>query len=292
MPVRPRSRRPTLLVGGVLLAAVAAVAGAGPGLAATPSAPPAPAAPAVRDRLPDLRMLTPREIRIVREEGHRVLRFTTIFVNVGAGPFEVRGRRTCTSLVTCPRMSVRQRFQRSDGTWHLEPTTARMKLEVGDHHNHWHVVGMERFELFDLAQPAGGEPRRGQKFGFCFFDTRPFKLDLPGAPTSRRYVESGTGANNGCGTSADLTTRMGLSVGWQDIYPWDFAGQLIDLTGVPEGDYLLCVTADPVDRFTEASETNNQAWRILHIAGARVTLLSSGRDACIHHLPPAPEPAA
>lgn len=277
MRARPHPRRLLALPGLLLLAVIAGA----------PIAPSAAAETAVADRLPDLRMLQPTELRIERAAtGERLLRFTTVFVNVGAGPFEVRGSRACTSLVTCPRMSVRQRFQRRDGTWHLEPTTARMKLEVGDHHNHWHVVGMERFALFDPLQPAGGSPLRGQKFGFCFFDTRPYRLDLPGAPTARHYVESGTGDNNGCGTAADLRTRMGLSVGWQDIYPWNFAGQYVDISGVPAGDYLLCVTADPKDRFAESNDANNQAWRLLHLEGGSVTVLDGGRDACARHLPP------
>lgn len=45
---------------------------------------------------------------------------------------------------------------------------------------------------------------------------------------------------------------MGLSVGWQDIYPWSFAGRWIDITDVTDGTYLLCVSADPVDRFRGA----------------------------------------
>lgn len=68
--------------------------------AAAVAGPPAPAP----DLLPDLRMLTPREVRIERRpEDARWLRFTTISVNVGEGPFEVRGRRECASLEICPK---------------------------------------------------------------------------------------------------------------------------------------------------------------------------------------------
>ncbi len=47
--------------------------------------------------------------------------------------------------------------------------------------------------------------------------------------------------------------------GWADIYPWDFSGQYIDVTGVPAGEYLLCVTADPAKRFRQVSTSNDEA---------------------------------
>ena len=48
-----------------------------------------------------------------------------------------------------------------------------------------------------------------------------------------------------------LKLRVGLSVGWGDIYPARFAGQRIDITDVPDGTYLLCLTADPSNEFVE-----------------------------------------
>lgn len=277
--LRRRSRSAALLA--VLLGLLASAA---------PASAAGPAEPA--DLLPDLRMLPATEFHVRWENGAKLLRFSTTFVNVGKGPFEVRGRRECSSLTTCPRMLVRQRFLRADGTWRHEQTTAHMKLEVGDGHHHWHVIGMQRFELFDLDAPKGGEPRAGAKFGFCFFDVRAYRPDLPDAPTSRRYVEAGEAPNNGCGSSADLTNRMGLSVGWRDIYPWDFAGQWIDITGVPDGEYLLCLTADPKDRFDELRDHNNEAWQKLRLKGTKVTILAASKHACADQLPPAePEPA-
>ena len=54
-----------------------------------------PAAGAATDRLPDLGMARLRDLSIdtTTRPGRRLLRFTTIIVNIGAGPFETIGRR-------------------------------------------------------------------------------------------------------------------------------------------------------------------------------------------------------
>ncbi len=85
-------------------------------------------------------------------------------------------------------------------------------------------------------------PLRAAKYGFCFFDTTRWRA---GSSPTGHYVSRPTGTNPGCGDSASRTTRVGLSPGWADIYPWDFSGQYIDVTGVPAGEYLLCVTGRP-----------------------------------------------
>jgi hypothetical protein len=66
---------------------------------------------------------------------------------------------------------------------------------------------------------------------------------LPGAPNSPQYTGS--------------SQYLGISVGWADVYPWYFAGQYIDVTGVPDGQYWLEAEIDPDDRLLESNETNN-----------------------------------
>ncbi len=58
-----------------------------------------PVAPvaAATDRLPDLRAAYIRDLRIVRSDGRRLLRFTGMMYNTGAGPLEVRARRASRS---------------------------------------------------------------------------------------------------------------------------------------------------------------------------------------------------
>ena len=74
------------------------------------------------DKRPNLQMLPLRDWHIQNVNGRRLLRFTSIFVNAGPGPFEVRGRRSSTSD---PTMSIRQRMFRWDGTSRFIDTAAR-----------------------------------------------------------------------------------------------------------------------------------------------------------------------
>lgn len=42
--------------------------------------------------------------------------------------------------------------------------------------------------------------------------------------------------------------KQGMSVGWADVYNWFPPGQYVEVTGVPDGDYILDTTVDPTDR--------------------------------------------
>ncbi len=164
------------------------------------------------DKLPDLRMAKPRDVQLVRYTegyfaGHRLLRFTTIITNEGTGPLDVRGQRSCTSLTTCPTMTVKQRILQSNGTWRTIPST--MQYDVGDGHKHWHVLGMEKYRLWQLGV-ADAKPLRAAKYGFCFFDTTRWQ---EGAGP-RHYVARPSGSNPGCGDPKTLQTRVGLTPGW------------------------------------------------------------------------------
>lgn len=236
---------------------------------------PLTAAAASPDLLPDLRMAKPRDVQLVRYTsgvfaGRTLLRFTTVVTNEGAGPLELRGKRACSSRVECPRMTVRQRIKRADGTWHQVDTTARMRYDVGDGHRHWHSIGFEEYRLWPVGT-TDPEPIVGAKYGFCFFDGGRWKAS---ATPTRKYLESG------CGTPTSLTTKMGLQAGWSDSYPWNFAGQYIDVTDVPRGEYLMCVTADPRKKYRQSDTTNDEAWVHLRIKASSVVIIKSVRSSC------------
>ncbi|MCY7418652.1 MAG: hypothetical protein LH650_09175 [Chloroflexi bacterium] len=242
---------------------------------------PSVAAAGPSDQLPDLRMAKPRDVRLVEYTtgpftGQRLLRFTSIITNEGVGPLDVRGRRACASLQTCPTMTVKQRIKRSDGTWRTTATSATMQYDVGDGHKHWHVLGLQKYRLWRLGV-ADLTPLKTAKYGFCFFDTTRW---LSSASFLPHYVSKPIGANPGCGDPSTLDTRVGLTPGWGDIYPWDFSGQYIDVTGVPTGEYLLCVRADPNRRFRQASSANDEAWVRVRLAGSTLTVRASGRSSC------------
>jgi len=97
------------------------------------------------DLLPDLRMAKPTGIRLDTDtiQGKRLLRFDAIIVNAGQGPLVVKGRRDCASSA-CPDMRTVQRIKQSNGTWRGVPTDRAGRLDVGDGHNHWHVLRVQR----------------------------------------------------------------------------------------------------------------------------------------------------
>ncbi|RYY47836.1 MAG: hypothetical protein EON53_07065, partial [Actinomycetales bacterium] len=60
-----------------------------------------------------------------------------------------------------------------------------------------------------------------------------------------------------------------------DTYPASLPDQGIDITGIPDGTYLVRVTADWQNFWQETNEGNNSASAQVRITGSTVTLLSA-----------------
>jgi hypothetical protein len=223
-----------------------------------------PAAPAsaAADLLPDLGMARLRDIKIQNTaDGRRLLRFSTVVVNVGEGPFEVRGRRPDT---TAPDMTTEQRIFDDAGNSRYVSTPATI-IFAGDGHNHWHVWNLQHYELNRLDN--GVKVGTGAKSGFCFFDNEIF-----GALTDPVY----TGQNSCRGGSSALQTTMGLSGRWGDLYSANLFGQYIDITGLASGQYRLSVTADLDNWFLETDDFNNSSWVDIQLTGNGLTIQGYG----------------
>lgn len=213
----------------------------------------APGAASADDQLPDLGMAPLKDFKVEKTAaGKRLLRYTAIVVNIGKGPFQVRGDRASAGD---SEMSVVQQIHDHTGATGNVPTTARMYF-AGDGHSHWHVRDLEESVLERLDN--GAKVGSGAKHGFCFYDNVAFRTSLLGAPSSPFYRT--------CGTSGTVTTQsMGLSVGWGDSYPYTIVDQWVDITNVSPGRYRLHTTADAQNWFAEANEFNNATYVDLQI---------------------------
>jgi lysyl oxidase len=219
---------------------------------------------AASDRLPDLRMARLQNLQIETSNGRKLLRFDSIIVNVGAGPFEARGSRPDTNTA---QMRVTQRIFDDAGGHRNVATPAKMYYS-GDGHNHWHVRDLQQYELIRVYN--GVKVRTGAKHGFCFYDNYNF------GSTRDRFYTRDSGA---CGERSDLRVKMGLSRGWGDIYRSRLPDQYIDITGLPPGKYRMRATADAANWFSESNNTNNFTWVDIKISGNSVSVKRYGPSA-------------
>jgi hypothetical protein len=221
-------------------------------------------AAAATDQLPDLRMSGIDEFSIDTHTipGHRLLRYTAIILNEGAGAFELHGQRPDAST---PDMSVTQRIYDTSAGYRDVATSATMYY-AGDGHNHWHVKDLEAAQLARLDN--GAVVGTQAKHGFCFSDDV-FWVALPGSPPSAVYTD--------CGHDPDLLqVTMGLSVGYADVYGLNTNLQWIDITGLPAGQYRLTDVADAANQFVESDDSNNFTWTDIRIRKNNVQILAIG----------------
>jgi Lysyl oxidase len=232
----------------------------------------------VVDLLPDLRMAPLYGIDLETTARGRVrLRFGTIGWNLGDGPIEARGRRNARGDLV---MRVTQRIYNSAGGHRDRVTPAVMIYDTGDHHDHWHVRQFTVVQMYRRGVP-GGSVYGLRKIGYCLIDVARIANPPPHSPDQRVYWP------DPCGGRTSMRVRTGLSVGYGDDYPPDYAHQWMDITGLAPGVYRICTTIDPLDEFLEKSERNNQRWTDvrINIATGRVRILASQQARCGPHVP-------
>lgn len=200
--------------------------------------------------LPDLRMARLEDLALeTTDAGRRLLRFTAIIVNVGEGPLEIWAERAGDGM----GRGV-QRIHDGAGSFQDLPTDATF-FWAGDGHEHWHVRDMQAYRVESLD---GSDPDAvSEKHGFCLFDNDRFDDPPAGAPV---------GAYRCPGSQDASRIEMGLSVGWQDVYPASLPNQYIDVSDLAAGRYRLWAEADPASAerpngwFVESVEDNNLTW--------------------------------
>jgi lysyl oxidase len=199
-----------------------------------------PAAAAVakakpHDLLPDLAQGDPTGVAIVLDDSTGApqtrLVFDSTIANVGSGPLILAGRRASGSNA----MSAHQLIRRSDGsTRTVRRSAGTLRYVHEPDHEHWHLMGIDHYELW--KGDGSARLRRDRKQGFCLGDR--YRL-FPG----RRIAHQPPSASypGYCGRGQPQLTRVleGITVGWGDNYPANIEGQYIDVTGIAPGRYLL-----------------------------------------------------
>jgi Lysyl oxidase len=157
--------------------------------------------------------------------------FTSAVGNVGEGPLIIKGARPAGATT----MTAHQVIRRSDGSSVTRPQSAgTLRYVVASDHQHWHLLGFERYELW--TGNASRRLRRDRKQGFCLGDRYRLFPDrrIPHQPRKPAYP-----GHCGLGHPELRSVLEGITVGWGDNYPANIEGQYIDVTGVPPGRYLL-----------------------------------------------------
>ena len=207
----------------------------------------------------------------VAEEGaQNCLRFDQVFANTGEGTMEMRFVIPHDTNSTAH--NIFQRVYRSDGSFNERFAG---EWEFHEAHQHYHYTGFGLSRLFaadEAGQITSATPvrtrrmkvrsqqapqpiRSGRKVSFCLADTTIYSWLLKGdGPRTFNAPDCLFPAYSDADNDYLI---QGITNGWADTYDWYLPDQYIEVTGVPDGYYLLETTVDPDNSLLEADETNN-----------------------------------
>lgn len=189
--------------------------------------------------------------RIVSSSGQKLLMFDTGIGNKGAGAMELWGNKNASG-----DMVAYQRIYNDDGS-HSDQAVGTFEYDVGDGHNHYHYRHFVQYELQTLE---GTTVVSGPKASFCLLDLDKYTPPLSGAPKTPVYSQCNQGD-----LSATSIGPQGISRGWIDVYSKFVAGQSLNVTGLPPGNYRLVAIANPDGLLSESDPNNNEASVIVKI---------------------------
>ena len=207
--------------------------------------------------LPDLQTLPPIDlvIEIDPATGRKLLRLTNSIANGGPGALEVLGALDTTT----GKIVVTQHVFLRDGSFE-EYATGEFVFHPG--HNHWHIENFTKYEVWSLRSSGVFDAVVAftGKVSYCLRDNS--RYGAVDAPARARYSQCERGI-------------QGISPGWIDTYAFDTDGQIVDITGVPDGVYALRSTVDPANQLREADDTNNAATVYFELKGNRARVIES-----------------
>lgn len=210
--------------------------------------------------LPDLIALPPFNIMMAGpddpgSEGVDAIIFGANVWNGGDGPLVVEGFRRLGE----PVMDAYQYFY-ENGVIVSRELVGELEYDPVPGHRHWHFKDFAQYRIID---EAGSPVAVSGKEAFCLMPTDPIDLTIPHAD----YRPSEAALETRCGFFGAMWIREILQVGWGDSYYQSVPGQWIDITDVPNGEYLLEVATNQDGRIKEISSDNNVAHRRIALGG-------------------------
>ncbi len=226
--------------------------------------------------LPDLEQETPAGLVVTRAGGQWRLGFRSAARNVGAAPLIVDAARPTLGSRT---MRADQVVARTEGPLEVVRGVGRLRYVRSPDHQHWHLLGFDRYELRRLGSRRALV--RDRKTGFCLGDRYRVAPAPAGAPPEPFYTGS-------CGIErpALLGIREGISVGYGDDYAANLEGQYLPVGRLRAGRYVLVHEVNADRRLLESSYANNAASVLLRLrlrrGVPRFTVLRAcpGTDRC------------
>jgi Lysyl oxidase len=215
-------------------------------------------------------MSAPSNLHIDRTTipGRVLMRAASSVNSRGGGPLELRAHRDGSH-----GMVVYQAIYDRGGRRHLFRTAAKLvfKYIPGERYEHasvgtfsyWKLEHAAAFELWsiDAHRRAVRLVRMGPKVDYCLRDL------IRSAPSR---TSPSTPVYPACSQNPGIQRDvLGTSVGWSDVYPYEYPEQWIDVTGL-SGRFAYVQIADPEDLLIESSRRDNVSETYVTLPSGRV----------------------
>lgn len=219
---------------------------------------------------PDLVMSAPSALHLDRSTrpGRVLLRAASSIDEHGRGPMELRARR-----VGPHRWRVYQAIYDRRGQAHLFRTSAALvfKFIPGERYgygnvgsvSYWKLKHAASFQLWSVGAhfKAVALVRAGPKVDYCLRDL------LRTAPSAASPIAPVYPA---CRQDPRIRRDvLGTSVGWSDVYPYEYPEQWIDVTGL-HGRFAFVQKADPDNLLIESNHRNDVSETYVQLPSGRV----------------------
>lgn len=196
---------------------------------------------------PDLQVLMPTEdISIMHKGGHKLLEFTHITEDAGAGPLEMRPVYDSTTGISQGYQALYT--MTSPGVWKFAKTVPIVGPMIWTPPSDYNFP-LDKFWLYGLNAEGGPGSivAASPKDLFCMTSDT-YVGGVPNTPNENEYPS---------GACTEPEGRLGLTVGWGDQYEATDGGEGIDISSLPNGTYWLRGEADPDHYLTESNTANN-----------------------------------